>query len=327
MPPHNPLTEQERLTEGLLGQSQVPRLKVVNFGPNKGRGIVVMEPIMMGSYVCEYKTYKVYPVGSPEETQLAREYQANDEGSYIIQTAHPVPQFGAHLCFDTTRRYRDVGRLINHSYVAPNLKLGKPLFLRGKWRVGMLAQRNVFVGQELTYDYSVRSEDWMKRAGKRSTTGQVTSSEAETRAGKGTGQRTRSARGAEETRAGKVGQGTQTGAKETSAGKAGQKTMSAADEMTGQGVPDETGEEDCGSVVDDDIQIVVPSTRSSSSHKRNYFWCPEVDCASGPVQKITQHLQKVHKMSPATAARIAKKKRRGPSRGRETQDPKPTHTL
>ena len=44
------------------------------------------------------------------------------------------------------------------------------------------------------------------------------------------GQGTGSARGAEETRAGKVGQGTQCGAKETSAGKAGQKTISAADD-------------------------------------------------------------------------------------------------
>ena len=39
--------------------------------------------------------------------------------------------------------------------------------------------------------------------------------------------------------------------------------------------------------------------------KRNFFWCPVKDCASGPVQKITQHLQKVHKMDPATAASVA----------------------
>jgi hypothetical protein len=36
--------------------------------------------------------------------------------------------------------------------------------------------------------------------------------------------------------------------------------------------------------------------RSTTGFKRNYFWCPVVDCASGPVQKMGQHLLKVHKM-------------------------------
>lgn len=278
----------------------------------------------MGSYVCEYKTYRVYPVGSPEESQLANEYDANEEGSYVISTAYPVPQFGARLCFDATRRYRDVGRLINHCSLTPNLKLGKPLFLRGKWRVGMIALRNVFVGQELTYDYGIRSEQWMKRSGKRS---QATMSGGETRAGKGTRQGKGSAYGAEKTRAEQGEQGTKSQAVETRAGKAGHRMVSAADETTGQDVTEEIGGEDCGSVVSDDVQIVDPSTpsSSSSSHKRNYFWCPEVDCASGPVQKITQHLQKVHKMSPATAARIAKKKRRAPAEAVRLKTPNP-HT-
>ena len=49
-----------------------------------------------------------------------------------------------------------------------------------------------------------------------------------------------------------------------------------------------------------------------AAYKRNFFWCPEQDCASGPIQKVTQHLQKVHKMDPATAARVARKKHRAP---------------
>ena len=42
--------------------------------------------------------------------------------------------------------------------------------------------------------------------------------------------------------------------------------------------------------------------------KRNYFWCPVMDCTSGPVQKVTQHLQKVHMMDAPTAAKVAKQK-------------------
>ena len=61
-----------------------------------------------------------------EEKSLAKEYQLNDEGSYILQTAYPVPGVGKRLCFDATRRLKDVGRLINHSASRYNIKPGKP---------------------------------------------------------------------------------------------------------------------------------------------------------------------------------------------------------
>ena len=37
------------------------------------------------------------------------------EGSYI---AYPVPEFGAWVCFDAARRFKDIGRQIKHSPVA-----------------------------------------------------------------------------------------------------------------------------------------------------------------------------------------------------------------
>ena len=66
------------------------------------------------------------------------------------------------MCFDATRQFKDLGRLINHSPVGYNLKPGTPLFVRGKLCVGMMAVRDIAIGQELTYDYGVRSEGWMK---------------------------------------------------------------------------------------------------------------------------------------------------------------------
>jgi histone-lysine N-methyltransferase SETD8 len=149
---------------GLLGQSRAPRLEVIHAGPLKGRGVVSSEPIKKGSYVCEYRTYKIYHVGSEEAKALAQEYELNGEGSYVLETAHPVPGVGR-LCFDVTRRYKDVGRLINHSATGYNIKPGAPLHIRGKWRVGMVAVKDVNEGQELTYDYGVRSEGWMKAKG------------------------------------------------------------------------------------------------------------------------------------------------------------------
>ena len=136
-------------------------------GPPKGRGVVAREPICKGHYVCEYRTHRVYPVGSAEEAQLAAEYDNNGEGSYVLlYTAYVVPEFGARLCFDATRRFKDLGRLINHAPTGYNTKPAKPAHLRGKWWVGLVAVRDVSEGEELTYDYGVCSERWMRRAGK-----------------------------------------------------------------------------------------------------------------------------------------------------------------
>lgn len=107
------LTEQEILTAGLLGQTCPPQLEVKEMGPAKGRGVVVKEYIAQGQYVWEYRTYRVYPVGSEEERKLAEEYERNGEGSYVLQTAYPVPGVGC-LCFEATRCFRDLGRVKPH---------------------------------------------------------------------------------------------------------------------------------------------------------------------------------------------------------------------
>ena len=42
------------------------------------------------------------------------------------------------------------------------------------------------------------------------------------------------------------------------------------------------------------------------------MWCPVRDCQSGPVQKITQHLKKVHKVAGVEMKRLEKEKRYAP---------------
>ena len=142
----------------LLGHTRRPHLEAVH-SSSKGRAVVAREGISKGQYVCEYRTYRVYPVGSEEEARLARE---NEEGSYVLSTAHTVPGAGTRLSFDATTRYRDISRLINHSPKGFNSTPGSPVHVRGEWRVGMVAVRDIAEGEELVYDYGVRSEDWMK---------------------------------------------------------------------------------------------------------------------------------------------------------------------
>ena len=101
-------------------------------------------------------------MGSELCQQLAAEYRSNCEGCYVINTAYCIPNVGR-LCFDATRRYRDVGRLINHSSTTPNLKLSRPLHVRGKWRLALLALTDIKPDEELNCNYGVRSLMWMKK--------------------------------------------------------------------------------------------------------------------------------------------------------------------
>lgn len=63
---------------------------------------------------------------------------------------------------------------------------------------------------------------------------------------------------------------------------------------------------------------------SCAGWKRNYFWCPVVDCTSSPVQKVTQHLQNVDKMDSPTAAKLARKKWRAPDEAVRLKIPNPS---
>lgn len=128
------LTEQEVLTQGSPHSLvRPPLLEVVDLGPPKGGGVVARQVILKDQYVCEYKSHRVYPVGSEEEAELAEQYDRNGEASSVLCTSYSVPEFGAQLCFDATRRFVDQGRLINHAPVHFNLKPGRSLYLVEGW--------------------------------------------------------------------------------------------------------------------------------------------------------------------------------------------------
>lgn len=58
-----------------------------------------------------------------------------------------------------------IGRYINHAAGGEagiggqaNCRPHRPLFVRGKWRVGFISTRDIKAGEELLYDYRVRSQ-------------------------------------------------------------------------------------------------------------------------------------------------------------------------
>ena len=121
---------------------------VVEEAGRMGRGVFSTEPIKKGTFLCEYRTGRIY-----HPQKRANYYVKNGEGSSLLET-----QFGRRLVFDATRVYDQLGRYINHSSIGPNCNYWGPLFVRGKYRVEFVALRDM---PELTYDYGIRNQSWM----------------------------------------------------------------------------------------------------------------------------------------------------------------------
>ena len=86
------------------------------------------------------------------------EYAIIDEPCMVLKVQTPQGWF----CLDATRAYNPLGRLLN--YAPPREATAKPfmpfmpLLVKGKWRVGFLAARDLQPGTEITWNYGCPSE-------------------------------------------------------------------------------------------------------------------------------------------------------------------------
>ena len=147
------LNRDDIIVNGLSSGEDAP-LEVLPQGI-AGRGVFATGLITKGSWLCEYKGL-VYPLSDKPRYEV--EYTKNNEGSYIIDSQYPLPGVGR-LCWDATRRFHQLGRYLNHA-LHPNAALSKPFFVRGKWRIGFYAMRDIKPGHEVVWDYGVKGEEW-----------------------------------------------------------------------------------------------------------------------------------------------------------------------
>lgn len=125
----------------------------------KGRGVAVEERVLAGQYVLEYSG-DTYP--RKERKVYEEEYSENGEGCFILE----VQTRDGWICIDPTRQPYAVCRLLNHAPPSQaTLVPFRPLKLEGKWRVGFVAARDLFPGEELIWDYSASPSgiEWLKR--------------------------------------------------------------------------------------------------------------------------------------------------------------------
>ena len=154
---HRYLTRKEISIHGL--QTGEDALLEVRTSGAARRGVFATEEIKSGSWLCEYKGI-VYPL--TERAKHTNEYDLNGEESYIISSQYSVPGKGR-LCWDATRILHQLGRYMNHT-TNPNASLTAPVHVRGKWRIGFVAMRDISRGDEVMWDYGVRGEEqgWEK---------------------------------------------------------------------------------------------------------------------------------------------------------------------
>ena len=153
------MTQKELALEGLTGRTPL-NVHVKDTGTEKGRGVFSMAFLSKGSFVCEYETDDVFPRRDLESR--LQEYDENDELSYVVE----AKIHGKWMCFDATRRYSGVGRYMNHGQAGvANCKLHPPLLVRGKWRLAIMAARDISEGEELLWDYNAPPEgiEWLKK--------------------------------------------------------------------------------------------------------------------------------------------------------------------
>ena len=72
------------------------------------------------------------------------------------------------------------------------------------------------------------------------------------------------------------------------------------------------------------LAVATPKV-TPTTPKRNYYWCPVQNCGSGPVQKVGQHLSKVHRVSKTAVAHLLTKKVRAPTWAVKERMPNPSH--
>ncbi|CAI4232322.1 unnamed protein product [Auanema sp. JU1783] len=147
------IEEEERyvLQEAIFTGSNEEHL-FVYCDPVKGRGIKAGRSFQKNEFVVEYKGDMMeYSIAKNREIEYS---QDPNIGSYMYFFTYKDKRW----CIDATKESKHKGRLINHSYLRPNLRT-KVVDFHGSHHLILVAKREIKVNEELLYDYGDRSPE------------------------------------------------------------------------------------------------------------------------------------------------------------------------
>ncbi|KAI6177166.1 [Histone H4]-lysine(20) N-methyltransferase [Aphelenchoides bicaudatus] len=156
-----PIRKSQRRTEAQIQSEKDEHIKLlIETGYNedflriyeheiKGRGIKAGRPFLKDEFVVEYKGEIIeYAEARRREMEYAKNV---DIGSYMYFFEHKSKKW----CVDATAETKYKGRLVNHSYLKPNLR-SRVVELPNSFHLCLFAKRNIQIGEELIYDYGDR---------------------------------------------------------------------------------------------------------------------------------------------------------------------------
>ncbi|XP_073982117.1 SET domain containing 8 isoform X2 [Rhodnius prolixus] len=126
----------------------------VHVFPNKGRGIIATRAFARGDYVVEYAGELI--TSDEAKTREALYAQDQNTGCYMYYFVYKNTQY----CVDATPESKRLGRLVNHSRNG-NL-ITKTVLVGDRPRLVLIANQDINVGDELTYDYGDRSKESLR---------------------------------------------------------------------------------------------------------------------------------------------------------------------
>lgn len=117
----------------------------------KGRGVITTKKVCRGDFVLEYCGELI---STEEAKKRELNYATNENvGCYMYYFTHGNKQY----CVDATKETTRLGRLVNHSKKGSNLKT-KTFVIEETPHLILVADRDIFPGEELLYDYGDRSK-------------------------------------------------------------------------------------------------------------------------------------------------------------------------
>ncbi|KFD65280.1 hypothetical protein M514_00630 [Trichuris suis] len=138
----------EVLKQAVLACSE-ESLKVMEF-EGKGRGVVAAKDFTKGEFVVEYRGELISRF---EALKREKSYQNDSSiGCYMYYFTFR----NKHYCVDATEETEYKARLINHSAKEPNC-VPKIVEVNNRPCIVLIASRDVYVGEELLYNYGDRS--------------------------------------------------------------------------------------------------------------------------------------------------------------------------
>ena len=150
---------QETVLDGLLWKLPLPNISIREV-KGKGRGVFIEEEVKQNAYLMEYEFSESYPRTQRQAHESV--YAINDEPCMILEALTKA----GWVCLDATRATETVARLMNHSPSSEaTARPFKALLVKGNWRVGFVATRDLVPGEQLTWDYgaSPEGQTWLMR--------------------------------------------------------------------------------------------------------------------------------------------------------------------